>query len=161
LLAVAGALEQACERLKFRNSQGLRLRLALRNITAERLAAASSDAERAQISQQIDSGERVVVGVNRYRLDTEEPYDPPRPNPELEREQAQRLDRLRAERSSTEVNGAMDELRRVASAPAGRPGPEHNVLYPMRRALAARATVGEVCGALREVWGVYLPNDAF
>ena len=112
-------------------------------------------------AREIEDGERVVVGVNRYRLDTEEPYDPPRPNPELEREQAQRLDRLRAERSSTEVNGAMDELRRVASAPAGRPGPEHNVLYPMRRALAARATVGEVCGALREVWGVYLPNDAF
>ena len=110
---------------------------------------------------EIEAGERVVVGVNRYRLDTEEPYEPLRPNPELEREQAQRLDRLRAERSSTEVNGAMDELRRVASAPAGRPGPEHNVLYPMRRALAARATVGEVCGALREVWGAYVPNDAF
>jgi methylmalonyl-CoA mutase N-terminal domain/subunit len=112
-------------------------------------------------AREIEAGERVVVGVNRYRLDTEEPYEPLRPNPELEREQAQRLDRLRAERSSTEVNGAMDELRRVASAPAGRPGPEHNVLYPMRRALAARATVGEVCGALREVWGAYVPNDAF
>jgi methylmalonyl-CoA mutase N-terminal domain/subunit len=59
------------------------------------------------------------------------------------------------------VDGALDELRRVASAPAGRPGPEHNVLYPMRRALAAHATVGEVCHALREVWGAYVPNDAF
>jgi methylmalonyl-CoA mutase N-terminal domain/subunit len=112
-------------------------------------------------AREIEAGERVVVGVNRYRLNTEEPYEPLRPNPELEREQAQRLDRLRAERSSTEVNGALDELRRVASAPAGRPGPEHNVLYPMRRALAAHATVGEVCHALREVWGAYVPNDAF
>ncbi|HEY0576855.1 MAG TPA: methylmalonyl-CoA mutase family protein [Pseudonocardia sp.] len=112
-------------------------------------------------AREIEAGERVVVGVNRYRLNTEEPYEPLRPNPELEREQAQRLDRLRAERSSTEVDGALDELRRVASAPAGRPGPEHNVLYPMRRALAAHATVGEVCHALREVWGAYVPNDAF
>jgi len=112
-------------------------------------------------AREIEAGERVVVGVNRYRLNTEEPYQPLRPNPELEREQAQRLDRLRAERSSTEVNGALDELRRGASAPAGRPGPEHNVLYPMHRALAAHATVGEVCGALREVWGAYVPSDAF
>ena len=36
-----------------------------------------------------------------------------------------------------------------------------NVLLPMREALAARATVGEVCDALREVWGTYVPADAF
>lgn len=36
-----------------------------------------------------------------------------------------------------------------------------NVLYPMKDALAARATVGEVCNALREVWGTYVPTDAF
>ena len=36
-----------------------------------------------------------------------------------------------------------------------------NVLYPMKEALRARATVGEVCNALREVWGVYSPPDAF
>ena len=35
-----------------------------------------------------------------------------------------------------------------------------NVLYPMREALRARATVGEVCNALREIWGVYVPHDA-
>ena len=38
---------------------------------------------------------------------------------------------------------------------------DDNVLYPMRDALRAKATVGEVCGALREVWGVYQPRDAF
>ncbi|MDT0574329.1 methylmalonyl-CoA mutase family protein, partial [Streptomyces sp. DSM 3412] len=36
-----------------------------------------------------------------------------------------------------------------------------NVLYPMREALKARATVGEVCNALREVWGTYIPSDTF
>jgi methylmalonyl-CoA mutase N-terminal domain/subunit len=43
----------------------------------------------------------------------------------------------------------------------GKPGPDANVLYPMRDALRARATVGEVCGALRDVWGRYVPRDAF
>jgi methylmalonyl-CoA mutase N-terminal domain/subunit len=36
-----------------------------------------------------------------------------------------------------------------------------NVLWPMKEALAARATVGEVCNALREVWGTYVPPDRF
>jgi methylmalonyl-CoA mutase N-terminal domain/subunit len=36
-----------------------------------------------------------------------------------------------------------------------------NVLYPMREALRARATVGEISHALREVWGLYRPNDRF
>jgi methylmalonyl-CoA mutase N-terminal domain/subunit len=36
-----------------------------------------------------------------------------------------------------------------------------NVLYPMKQALAARATVGEVCHALRDVWGTYVPSEVF
>ena len=95
--------------------------------------------------------------MNRYRLDSEEPYDKPQSNPELERELAEGLARLRAERSSSEVGKALDELRRAAE----NTGTEHNVVYPMRQALAARATLGEVCHALREVWGAYVPNDEF
>jgi methylmalonyl-CoA mutase N-terminal domain/subunit len=52
------------------------------------------------------------------------------------------------------VERALAELR--AAAEGG-----DNVLYPMKDALRARATVGEVCGALREVWGVYRPTDRF
>jgi methylmalonyl-CoA mutase N-terminal domain/subunit len=108
-------------------------------------------------AREIESGDQVVVGVNRYRLDTEEPYERPKSNPELERELAEGLARLRAERSASEVTKALDELRRAAE----RTGTEHNVLYPMRQALAARATLGEVCHALRDVWGAYVPHDEF
>jgi methylmalonyl-CoA mutase, N-terminal domain len=108
-------------------------------------------------AREIESGDRVVVGVNRYRLDTEEPYERPKSNPELERELAEGLARLRAERSASEVTKALDELRRAAE----HTGTEHNVLYPMRQALAARATLGEVCHALRDVWGAYVPHDEF
>ncbi|MFE6055732.1 methylmalonyl-CoA mutase [Kitasatospora sp. NPDC056446] len=107
-----------------------------------------------RLQQQTDSGERTVVGVNRFRSDTEEPYRPLRVDPAIERQQAERLARLRAGRSAGAVTRALDALRRTAE------GPE-NVLYPMKDALAARATVGEVCDALRGVWGTYDPVERF
>ncbi|MGW3038775.1 acyl-CoA mutase large subunit family protein [Kitasatospora sp. NPDC001159] len=107
-----------------------------------------------RLQQETDSGERTVVGVNRFRLDEEEPYQPLRVDPAIERQQAERLARLRAGRSSTAVTRALDVLRRTAEGP-------DNVLYPMKEALAARATVGEVCDALRGVWGTYVPVERF
>jgi methylmalonyl-CoA mutase, N-terminal domain len=108
-----------------------------------------------QTAVQIDSGDRVVVGVNRYRLDTEEPYQPLRVDPAIEDSARKRLATLRASRSSVEVERALDELRRAAKDVGS------NVLYPMKRALAARATLGEVCHALRDVWGTYMPSETF
>jgi methylmalonyl-CoA mutase N-terminal domain/subunit len=107
------------------------------------------------IAQQIDSGERVVVGLNRFALDEEDAYEPLRVNPNIEAEQRERLSVLRAERDSAEVDKALGELRSAAS------GGTANLLYPMKDALRARATVGEVCDALRDVWGMYRPPDTF
>ncbi|MFF5520932.1 acyl-CoA mutase large subunit family protein [Streptomyces coeruleorubidus] len=106
-----------------------------------------------RIAQQTDSGERVVVGVNRFQLDEEEPYEPLRVDPAIEAQQAERLTRLRAERDQPAVDAALAALKKAAEG-------EDNVLYPMKDALRARATVGEVCNALREVWGTYVPSDA-
>ncbi|MER5686558.1 methylmalonyl-CoA mutase family protein [Streptomyces sp. NPDC002205] len=107
-----------------------------------------------RIAQETDSGERVVVGVNRFQLDEEEPYEPLRVDPAIEAQQAARLAKLRAERDRTAVDEALGRLKKAAEG-------TDNVLYPMKDALAARATVGEVCNALREVWGTYVPTDAF
>ncbi|MFD7431115.1 methylmalonyl-CoA mutase [Streptomyces sp. NPDC059818] len=107
-----------------------------------------------RVALETDSAERVVVGVNRFRLDAEEPYEPLRVDPEIEARQAARLARLRAERDGGAVDTALAALRSAA-------GGTDNVLYPMKDALRARATVGEVCDALREVWGVYVPADTF
>lgn len=107
------------------------------------------------VARETDSGERVVVGVNRFRLDEEDPYEPLRVDPAIEAQQAARLATLRAERDQGEVDAALAELRGAAA------GSTDNVLYPMKRALKARATVGEVCDALREVWGAYVPTDTF
>ncbi|MPZ94708.1 MAG: methylmalonyl-CoA mutase [Propionibacteriales bacterium] len=107
-----------------------------------------------RIAQQVDSGERVVVGLNRYQSAEEEPYEPLRVDPAIEAEQAERLATLRAERDNAEVDKHLAALRSAAEG-------DDNVLYPMKEALRARATVGEVCNALREVWGLYSPPDAF
>ncbi|MEU2335813.1 methylmalonyl-CoA mutase family protein [Streptomyces sp. NPDC006654] len=107
-----------------------------------------------RIAQETDAGERVVVGVNRFRLDEEEPYEPLRVDPAVERRQTERLARLRAERDGRAVTAALGALRKTAEG-------DGNVLPPMREALRAHATVGEVCDALRSVWGVYVPPDTF
>uniref|UniRef100_UPI00210BBBE5 methylmalonyl-CoA mutase family protein n=1 Tax=Streptomyces odontomachi TaxID=2944940 RepID=UPI00210BBBE5 len=107
-----------------------------------------------RIARETDAGERVVVGVNRYTLDEEEPYEPLRVDPAIEKQQAERLAALRARRVQQDVDDALTALQKAAVG-------EDNVLYPMKDALRARATVGEVCNALREVWGTYIPTDAF
>ncbi|WP_225850048.1 methylmalonyl-CoA mutase [Streptomyces sp. HPF1205] len=107
-----------------------------------------------RIALATDAGERVVVGVNRFKLDEEEPYEPLRVDPAIEAQQAERLAELRAGRDQAAVDAALAAMRKAAEG-------TDNVLYPMREALKARATVGEVCNALREVWGTYVPSDVF
>jgi methylmalonyl-CoA mutase N-terminal domain/subunit len=106
------------------------------------------------VAQQIDSHARTIVGVNRFTLEEEEPYEPLRVDASIERDQAARLEALRADRDATAVRAALDSLQQAAEG-------ADNVLVPMKEALRARATVGEVCDTLREVWGTYTPADAF
>ncbi|MGW2325330.1 acyl-CoA mutase large subunit family protein [Streptomyces sp. NPDC001700] len=110
-----------------------------------------------RIAREQEAGERVVVGVNRFRIDAEEPYEPLRVDPAIEERQRDRLARLRAGRDRAAVAAALAALKKAAESEPG----TANVLYPMKDALAARATLGEVCDALREVWGTYVPADAF
>ncbi|MFE2140590.1 methylmalonyl-CoA mutase [Streptomyces sp. NPDC059456] len=106
-----------------------------------------------RIARETDDGERVVVGVNRFALEQEERYEPLRVDPEIEQRQREALAALRADRDNGAVASALDALRGAAAGTA-------NVLHPMKEALRARATVGEVCNALREVWGTYEPADS-
>ena len=69
-------------------------------------------------------------------------------DPETERRQLERTARVRAERNAGEAAAALAEVRRVA-------GGDENLLPPMREALRARCTVGEICDVLREEWGTY------
>jgi methylmalonyl-CoA mutase, N-terminal domain len=107
-----------------------------------------------RIAREVDSGERKVVGVNAYVTEQDEPYEPLRVDPAIEAAQAERLAELRSGRDAAEVARRLDDVRRAA-------GGDANLLYPLREALRAVATVGEVCDALRDVWGVYKPPEIY
>src|SRR4249919_2291385 len=104
-----------------------------------------------QMAREIDAGERIVVGVNRFQLDAEEPYEPLRVDPAIEKTQAAKLAALRASRDHAAVDAALNEVQAAARGTG-------NVLYPLKEALRQQATVGEACNALRDVWGSYEPT---
>lgn len=103
---------------------------------------------------QIDKGERTIVGVNKFEIEAEEDYEPLRVDPAIEAEQVARLETVRATRNNAEVERALSELKRAAEG-------TDNLLYPMKQALAAKASGGEVADALRSVWGSYEPKEFF
>jgi len=96
----------------------------------------------------VESGRRVIVGVNRFAEDDGEDVELHRVDPEAERRQRERTATVRAERNATTSAAALAEVRSVAQT-------ESNLLPPLREALRARCTVGEICGELRDLWGTY------
>ena len=101
-----------------------------------------------EYQRQVESGERVIVGVNRFQEADEEPVELHRLDPEAERRQLERTARVRAQRNAQDAECALAEVRRIATA-------EDNLLVPMREALRARCTIGEICNTLRDEWGTY------
>jgi methylmalonyl-CoA mutase N-terminal domain/subunit len=98
--------------------------------------------------RQLETGEKVIVGVNRFAEGEEEEIALHALDPEAERRQVERTQRVRAERDAAAADSALARVREVARG-------TENLLYPMREALAAQCTVGEICGALREIFGTY------
>jgi len=97
---------------------------------------------------EIESGERVVVGVNRYAEEGGEAVQLLHVDPEIERRQRERTARVRAERDGVASEAALAEVGRVAES-------DGNLLPALREALRLGCTVGEICGVLRELWGTY------
>jgi methylmalonyl-CoA mutase, N-terminal domain len=98
--------------------------------------------------QEVEAGDRVIVGVNRFTEGDEEPIELHRLDPAAERRQLERTARARAERNAQKADAALAAVREVARG-------DGNLLVPMREALRARCTVGEICNALRDEFGVY------
>ena len=99
----------------------------------------------------LESGERVIVGVNRYQEEEELQIQLLKVDPDLERAQLARLREHRRQRSEAEVTAGLESLQRAAEGTS-------NLLFPMRQALAAGATLQEVCDRLRETFGVFRPQ---
>ncbi|MEA2315007.1 MAG: methylmalonyl-CoA mutase, N-terminal domain [Solirubrobacteraceae bacterium] len=96
-------------------------------------------------------GQDIVVGVNEYREEDIEVPDLLRVDPESENLQVQRLKEFKANRDSALVLTKLEELREVARGSG-------NLLPAIREALRARASLGEVCGAMQDVFGSYAPR---
>ena len=103
-----------------------------------------------EYTKSIDDDERVIVGVNKFKVDVEpEPKAFPI-DPKLQVEQVASLKKFKADR---DMNLVKAKLADVTDAARG----TQNLLYPMKEALRANATLGEVSDALREVFGTYQP----
>jgi len=96
-------------------------------------------------------GQDVVVGVNAYQEDDVEVPDLLRVDPESERLQVERLRSFKAARDHELVQRRLEELRAVAQG-------SENLLRPIRQALKDRCSLGEVCGAMQDVFGRYAPT---
>jgi methylmalonyl-CoA mutase N-terminal domain/subunit len=103
-----------------------------------------------RFQQAVEEGRRVVVGVNRFQGDEDE-VEIVKISPQHEREQVEALKRLRAERDGHLVEARLEAVKKAAEG-------SENLLPPMREALRAYATIGEVCGVLRELFGEYRPG---
>ncbi len=104
-----------------------------------------------RIQQAIEGGERVVVGVNRFHEPQEQEHELQRIGAEEVGRQIERVRALRAARDQGAVDTALAAVRATAEGSA-------NLLPPMKEALRARATLGEVSDVLRDVFGEYRPN---
>jgi len=99
----------------------------------------------------IDTGEKIIVGVNKFTTEEAEPAEVFPIDPALQQQQADRARRVNAERDQAAVQARLDD---VAAAARG----TQNLLYPMKEALRAKATLGEVSDVLRAEFGEYRPS---
>ncbi|MCX5138285.1 methylmalonyl-CoA mutase family protein [Streptomyces sp. NBC_00340] len=110
-------------------------------------------ADACRVVRETGPGAYVVPLTGSVTFDGERPEGPAPADPAAAVRQGERIAKLRAWREQRDVDAALTRLKKAAAG-------DGDVLRPMREALRARATVGEVCDALREVWGIRLPADA-
>ncbi|MBS1892021.1 MAG: methylmalonyl-CoA mutase, partial [Actinobacteria bacterium] len=94
------------------------------------------------------SGQDIIVGVNKFVTDQVDDVDILKVDPESEKRQLARLKAFKERRDQAAVDAKLEALRDVARG-------DGNLLHPIRAALAAEASLGEVCGAMRDVFGEY------
>ena len=101
-----------------------------------------------QYQREIERGERVVVGLNRFQVQEEKPKNLLRVDPALRLSQIEKLKKMKARRDQRLVAEALAELKKAAAG-------KDNLMVPILRAVKTYATLGEICDTLREVFGEY------
>jgi methylmalonyl-CoA mutase N-terminal domain/subunit len=108
-----------------------------------------------RFQSEVESGERVIVGVNRYEDPEEREVEILKIDAALERKQIERVQTLRARRDSAAVEAALARLKQEAATAAT------NLMPAIIDASRAYVTMGEMCDALRETWGVWRETPVF
>jgi methylmalonyl-CoA mutase, N-terminal domain len=103
---------------------------------------------------EVEQKQRIIVGVNRYELEDEPEVEILRIDPTLEGKQIERVQGLRGRRDSAAVQSALARLKQAASG-------DDNLMPPLVEAARAYATLGEMCDALRDVWGTWTETPVF
>ncbi|MFS8525171.1 MAG: methylmalonyl-CoA mutase family protein, partial [Limnochordales bacterium] len=101
-----------------------------------------------EYQQRVESKEQIIVGVNEYVMEEEQPVPILKIGPEIQAKQLERLARVKRERDGARVQAALEEVRRVAAT-------DENLLPPILEAVKAYATLGEIVDVLRSVFGDY------
>jgi methylmalonyl-CoA mutase N-terminal domain/subunit len=104
---------------------------------------------------EVEAGQRIVVGVNRYELEGEEPIEILKIDPTLEGKQIDRVQALRARRGSEAVESTLAALKEAAARE------DVNLMPPIVACARAYVTMGEMCDALRDVWGIWRETPVF
>jgi methylmalonyl-CoA mutase N-terminal domain/subunit len=103
---------------------------------------------------EVEAKQRIIVGVNRYELEDEQPLEILRIDPALEQKQIDSVQAVRGRRDSAAVEHALAELKRAAEGDA-------NLMEPIMDASRLYVTMGEMCDALRDVWGIWRETPVF
>jgi methylmalonyl-CoA mutase N-terminal domain/subunit len=104
---------------------------------------------------EVEAKQRIIVGVNRYQLDDEQPLEILKIDPALEQQQIDRVKALRGRRDSAAVESALAALKAAAARD------DVNLMPAILDAARAYVTMGEICEAWREVWGVWRETPVF
>jgi methylmalonyl-CoA mutase N-terminal domain/subunit len=105
-----------------------------------------------RFQRRVESGERIIVGVNKYSRTAQREVEITKVEPRHEEEQREAVRRARAERDKAAASAALDELEDAARG-------TENLMPRLKAALAAYCTIGECCDRLRKVFGEYRPQE--
>lgn len=107
-----------------------------------------------QYQRQVESGQRIIVGVNKFTQEEEPPKNLLRVNPAVQEAQLSKLRAMKGRRNQAEVTARLAELRTAAQSTA-------NLMPPILAAVKSYATLQEICDVLRDVFGEYQPSEEF
>ena len=114
------------------------------------ISAITDGANRRQ--KEFERGERVAIGVNKYRTESKVPFGAFRIDPAIEQKQIERLNQVKKERNGKTVRETLEYVREVVLG-------DGNLVFPVLEAIRAYATIGEICDVLREVFGEYQARE--